>query len=233
MATRLRLLTLNDNLREPFSEADMDAGFDLGRERRATLLPIALAFPVAIALWLAVAYLVPLPDWIEGVPARLLFALKCVCVAALFCLATGVEAVAHERLVSPAIDPLRGYETRRFRVNQRYLQNTLEQFVLHAAGLCGLAVYVARPGPVLATTVVWIAARAAFWIGYHRGSAQRAYGAPGLALSLIVLLYVCARFGFELAGVVGAVIVIVAFLAIEALLFCATRSDKLPGHEQS
>jgi hypothetical protein len=204
----------------------MDTGFDLSRERRAAMLSIALAVPVAIALWFLVAYLVPLPEWIEGVPARLLFALKCVSVAALFCLGTGVEAVAHERLVSPAIDPLRGYETRRLRVNQRYLQNTLEQFVLYAVGLFGLAVYVAHPGPVLATTVVWMVARAAFWIGYHRGSAQRAYGAPGLALSLAVLLYVCARFGFELAGTVGAVAPIVLFLAIEAVLFWGTRSPE-------
>lgn len=204
----------------------MDPGFDLGRERRATMLPIIVAFPVAIALWLAAAYLLPLPAGIEGVPARVLFALKCISAAALFCLATGAEAVAHERLQSPAIDPLRGYETRRLRVNQRYLQNTLEQFVLFAVGLCGLAVDVARPGPVAATTVVWIAARAAFWIGYHRGSAQRAYGAPGLALSLIVLLYVCARFGFELGGIAGAAVPIVLFVAIEAVLFWRTRSPE-------
>jgi hypothetical protein len=203
----------------------MDTGIDLRRQRRATMLPIVLSAPAALALWLAIAYLAPMP-WVEGAPARLLLALKCVCVAALFCLGTGVEAVAHERLASPAIDPLAGYETRRMRVNQRYLQNTLEQFVLFAVGLCGLAVYVASPGPVVATTVVWIVARAAFWIGYHYGSALRAYGAPGLALSLIVLLYVAARFGFELAGPVGAVVAVVLFLVIEGFLFWATRSPE-------
>lgn len=201
----------------------MDAGVDLTRERRATMLPIAIAIPVAIVLWLAVAYLLPLPPGIEGIPARLLFALKCLCVAALFCLATGVEAVAHERLQSPAIDPLGGYATRRLRVNQHYLQNTLEQFVLYAVGLCGLAVYSVHAGPVAATTVVWMVARFAFWIGYHRGTAQRAYGAPGFALTLIVLLYDCARFGLDLAGPVGAVVVILLFLAIEAVLFWGTR----------
>jgi|SRR6185437_4144417 uncharacterized MAPEG superfamily protein len=206
----------------------MDSGFDLHRNRRATMLPIALSAPVALALWLVVAYLAPMP-WVEGVPARLLLALKCACVAALFCLATGVEAVAHERLMSPAIDPLAGYETRRMRVNQRYLQNTIEQFVLFAVGLCGLAVYVASPGPVVATTVVWIVARVAFWIGYHRGFAQRAYGAPGLVLSLIVLLYVVACFGFELAGIVGAIVPIVLFLIIEAVLFLSTRSREPLG----
>jgi hypothetical protein len=61
--------------------------------------------------------------------------------AVLFCLVLGVEAVAHERLSSPAFDPLAGFETRRFRVNQRYLQNTLEQFIVFAVGLFGLAAH--------------------------------------------------------------------------------------------
>jgi hypothetical protein len=34
------------------------------------------------------------------------FTLKCYCVAVLFCLVAGVEAVAHERLSEPAFDPL-------------------------------------------------------------------------------------------------------------------------------
>jgi hypothetical protein len=43
----------------------------------------------------------------------MLFALKCFCPVALFCLVTGVEAVAHDRLFSAAFDPLSGFETRR------------------------------------------------------------------------------------------------------------------------
>jgi hypothetical protein len=89
-------------------------------------------------------------------------------------------------------------------------------------GLFGLAAY--SPNgyamrAVLATTVVWILARFAFWIGYHRSAAMRGLGAPGMALSMIVLLYVAGRVGFEVGGFVGAVVPVAAFLAIEAILF--------------
>jgi hypothetical protein len=53
------------------------------------------------------------------------------------------------------------------RINLRYLQNTLEQLVLFMPGVLGLAVYCSDGGSmraVAATTVVWIAARIAFWI---------------------------------------------------------------------
>jgi hypothetical protein len=76
---------------------------------------------------------------------------------------------------------------------------------------------------VAATTVVWIVFRVAFWIGYHFGSLQRAIGAPGMAQSMLVLLYVCASFGFEIAGTAGAVAVLAVFGAVEAFLFRATR----------
>jgi uncharacterized MAPEG superfamily protein len=144
----------------------------------------------------------------------------------LFCLVTSVEAVAHERLSLAAFYPLSGFETRRLRVNQRYLQNTLEQTLVFAAALFGLAAYCpdgAAMRAVPATTIVWILARFAFWIGYHRSAAMRGLGAPGMALSLIVLLYVAGRIGYEVGGPVGAAVPIVAFLAIEAYLFRATR----------
>jgi hypothetical protein len=46
---------------------------------------------------------------------------------------------------------------------------------------------------------------------------------PGMALSLIVLLYVAGRIGYELGGIAAAAVPVIAFLAIEACLF-ATRS---------
>ena len=74
-----------------------------------------------------------------------------------------------------------------------------------------------------ATTAVWILNRFAFWIGYHRSAAMRGLGAPSMAIGLIVLLYVVARIGDDLAGGAGAAIAIGAFLAIEAVLFWKTR----------
>jgi hypothetical protein len=49
-------------------------------------------------------------------------------------------------------------------------------------------------------TVVWILARFAFWIGYHGSAAMRGIGAPGVAMTLLILIYVVSRFGFDLAG---------------------------------
>src|ERR1700761_9205548 len=116
-------------------------GFNLAKQRRATMAPIAVSFPVAGALWFGTVYALPPIAGMDTLPDRLVFAVKCIAVAVLFCLVMGVEAVAHERLRSPAIDPLSGYETRRMRVNLRYLQNTLEQSVIFVPGLLGLAAY--------------------------------------------------------------------------------------------
>jgi uncharacterized MAPEG superfamily protein len=151
--------------------------------------------------------------------------------AVLFCLVTGIEAVAHERLSSPAFDPLSGFETQRLRIDQRYLQNTLEQIVVFGAALFGLAAYATGGSAmrtVLATAVVWVLMRFAFWIGYHFSAAMRGLGAPGVALNLIVLLYVAGRVGYEVGGAIGAAVPIVAFLAIEAFLFRATLPRKEP-----
>jgi hypothetical protein len=203
-----------------------DGGFI--RQRRDGMIAIAAAMPVALLVWLAIVYFAPPLAGMDSLSARMLFALKCYCIAVLFCLVTGVEAVAHERLSSPAFDPLAGFETRRLRVNQRYLQNTVEQTLVFGAALFGLAAY-SPDGPairaVLATTIVWMLARFAFWIGYHRSAAMRGLGAPGMALSMIVLLYVAARIGYDVGGFVGVPIPVVAFLVIEAFLFRATRSS--------
>jgi uncharacterized MAPEG superfamily protein len=203
------------------------------RERRSGMIAIGAAMPVALLLWVGITYLSPPLAGMDTIGGRMLFALKCFCLAVLFCLVTGVEAVAHERLFSAAFDPLSGFETRRLRVNQRYLQNTLEQTLVFAAALFGLAAYCpdgSAMRAVLATTVVWILARFAFWIGYHQSTAMRGLGAPGMALSLIILLYVAGRIGYEVSGLVGAAVPILGFVAIEAYLFRATRPLPSANH---
>ena len=202
---------------------------DFRRQRAVGIAGIAVASLFALALWLGVDSLMSPLQGMDSLGARMLLTLKCFCVALLFCLVTGVEAVAHERLTSPAFDPLVGYETHRLRINQRYLQNTVEQIIVFAASLFGLAAYCpdgASMRAVVATTVVWIVARAAFWLGYHRSAAMRGLGAPGMALSMIVLLYVTSRFGHEIAGTVGAIVPLAMFFAVEAVLFWGTRPVK-------
>lgn len=202
---------------------------DFSRQRTVGIVDIAIASLLASGLWLAVDHFMsPLPG-MDTLGARMLLTLKCCCAAVLFCLVTGVEAVAHERLTSPAFDPLVGFETRRLRINQRYLQNTVEQIIVFAAALFGLAAYCpdgSSMRAVVATTMLWIVARGAFWIGYHHSAALRGLGAPGMAISMIVLLYVTSRFGYEIAGTAGAIAPLVVFFAIEAVLFWGTRPLK-------
>jgi hypothetical protein len=206
---------------------DGAAGGDWRDQRRTGVTAIAATMVLAAALWFGIRYLAPEIPGMESLAARMIFTLKCCCLAVLFTLVTGVEAVAHERLQSPAFDPLAGFETRRLRVNLRYLQNTLEQIIVFMAGLFGLAAYSPDGDSmraVPATTIVWVLARLAFWIGYHRSAAMRGLGAAGMAMSLLVLLYVAGRIGFELGGNAGMVAILAAFLLFEGLLFWTTRA---------
>ncbi len=198
---------------------------DFRRQRRAGIVYIAIGAVGAIGVWVAITRFLPPLAGLDTLSARMLFTVKCWAVSLLFSLVLGVESVAHERLSSPAFDPLAGYETRRLRVNQRYLQNTLEQTVVFTAALFGLACYCssgAAMRAVVAASLTWTLARLAFWIGYHHSAAGRGLGAPGMVLSMILLVYVGARFGDELAGPIGAAAVVAAFLAAEAFLFWAT-----------
>jgi hypothetical protein len=198
-------------------------------ERAKGMLGIAAALIPSAALWYGIRFNAPLLEGMDEPVVRLIFALKCAALAVLFTLVLGIEAVAHERLVSPAFDPLAGHETRRLRVNQRYLQNTLEQAMVFVVGLLGLAVYLGdgnQMRAVLATAVVWVLGRWAFWAGYHLSSTWRALGAPSMLLGQLVLGYVGLRVGHDVAGKAGAAAVLVAFLLFEALLFWKTATKQ-------
>lgn len=204
----------------------MDSTDDWRRERKQGIAAIAVSNVLSIVVWIALYRFLPPLSGLEELGARMLVALKCLALATLFALVAGVEAVAHERFQSAAFDPLSGHQTKRLQVNLRYLQNTLEQTLIFAVGLFGLAAFLASGEAmraVPATTIVWTVNRYAFWVGYHKSAAMRALGAPSMAISLIMLLYVAARIGYEIAGSLGAAITIGLYLAIEAVLFWKTR----------
>ena len=187
-------------------------------QRRTTIGGIALSAIATAAIWYGLYRFLPAPGSAEALQT----ALACGAVAALLTLMAGVEAVAHERLVTPAIDPLAGFETRRMRVNLRYLQNTLEQFVIFAAGLMALSAY-ATPRILVIITIVWVLMRWAFWVGYHKSPLLRGWGAPGMVQSILVLLYVAYRFGADAYGALAGYALVGVFLALEALLFWAVN----------
>ena len=99
-------------------------------------------------------------------------------------------------------------------------------------GLFGFALY-SEGGDgmraVEATARCWILFRFAFWIGYHWSATMRSLGVAGVALSLILLIYVVARISFDLGGTIAAVTVLSVFSAIEAVLFWTTRFRNEPA----
>ena len=199
---------------------------DWRAQRRSGMVGIGIATVISAAVWVGLIELIPPVPGSESLSARLLVAFKCIAVATLFCLVAGIEAVAHERLQSPAFDPLAGYEDRRLQVNQRYLQNTLEQLVVFAVGLLGLAAYCADGAAmrfIPATSAVWVLARFAFWIGYHRSAALRGLGVPSMMIGLVMLLYVVGHIGFDVAGARGAMAMLIPFAGLEWILFWKTR----------
>jgi hypothetical protein len=202
------------------------AELDWRVQRKSGMGAIAASMAVSLAVWIALWQFLPPHGGMEDLGARMVVALKCVAAATLFCFVAGIEAVAHERLQSNAFDPLQGHQTERLKVNLRYLQNTLEQLIVFAVGLFGLAAYLDSGSAmriVVASTIVWILNRFAFWIGYHRGAAMRGLGAPSMVIGLLMLLYVVARIGGDIAGNAGMIIAIALFLALEAVLFLKTR----------
>ncbi len=184
------------------------------RQRLISSAGIAAGTAATAALWFALLSFLPPPATANA----FVTALACCAIAALLTLMAGVEAVAHERLVTPAIDPLAGADSPRMRVNQRYLTNTVEQFIVFAAGLLTLSFY-AAPRTLVIVTIVWVITRWAFWLGYHRSPLLRGIGVPGMAQSLIVLLYAVYRFAFDAYGKSTAIALLVAFGLIEAFLF--------------
>ena len=196
------------------------------QQRRKLILGMVFALPIAIILWLTLFYFIPPISGMEDPIARLFLAISCICLAVLFCFFMGIEAVSHERLFSEAINPLLGKESKRLQINLRYLQHTLEQLILFIPGLLALAYICDTPTTikaVVATTVVWIVARFAFWIGYHISPDYRAPGLISMITSLVMLIYVTTIFIYDITGIIGVVILLFLFVAIEAYLVFVTH----------
>lgn len=194
---------------------------DIAASRRRMLLSIIVVVPVTLLAWLALYALTPPISGADQPIDRLGYGLGWLGIATLLTLVSGIEAVAHERLFTPAINPLAGAESSRLKVNLRYLQNTLEQLAIFAPALLLLAWQSAdgeQLRAVTATAVVWIALRFVFWIGYHKSHELRTPGLVGMIMTMVVLAIGVARFGYEWAGWLGAVAPLLIFGAMEAYL---------------
>jgi hypothetical protein len=179
---------------------------------RYGVVVMTVAVSIAVAIWKA-AFLIPLrvPALVTNGGEVLASSVALACVLTLLLM---IESVAHERLVSDSFNPLSQRDSQRLQINQRVLQNTLEQLPLFGAGIAMICwLYPLEPAfrATLAATAVFILSRWVFWIGYHIGPQHRIAGLVGSIQSLIVLLVTLAVLGWRLGGTLGATSVITVF----------------------
>jgi len=160
------------------------------RDQRMVLTGAASGIlSMLLGTWL-IYRLLPAPGDAAAVGDRIGYALRWMALAALPLFAM-VAAIGNARFLSEAIDPTRGAEDRKTLINGRVADNTVQQFVLFAAG--SLALAASLPAGQLkligAAAIVFVIARLAFWIGYRIDPLYRAFGFASTAyLNLGVLL---------------------------------------------
>jgi hypothetical protein len=194
---------------------------------RYSVVVMTAAVFSAVAIW-EMAFRVPL-----SVPAFVTnggeVVASSIALASVLTLLLMIESVAHERLVSDSFNPLAQGESRRLEINQRVLQNTLEQLPLFGVGvamICWLYPLEEAFRAVLAATIVWVLSRWAFWIGYHIGPQHRIAGLVGSAQSMIVLLGTLALLGWRLGGYLVAMFVISVFSIGELVIINGLRGRR-------
>jgi hypothetical protein len=164
-----------------------------------TTVLLTLAFATALHLWVVP----PLHGPVDAA-ARILLAARCLGVAVLPLL-VAVFIVMRTRLWGGAHNPLLGEEEERLRIHIRVLHNTLEQFVLFAAGVfaCAASVPAEHLHILPIATGLFVLGRAVFWWGYLRPGFVIAR-APGVAVTIAVTFpLVIVGAAFSLRALVG------------------------------
>ena len=91
----------------------------------------------------------------------------------------GIVRIASMRFFTTAMDPLSGKGEYLIAVDTRYLQNTLEQFLLSVTGHVILSTYLSahmQSRAVPSLVVIFVTGRVLFYVGYSQSSVKRAAG---------------------------------------------------------
>ena len=158
----------------------------------ASLSLIGLA--VAALGWWAIAGAIAVPRGASSMAFRLGLALAAL-LPAVMVLAAMILAQMLLRFATSAFDPLAGRDGRLLHLNQRVIQNTVEQLAVLAPALLAWAAgaeAAAMPW-VIALAFVFAAARLVFWIGYLIDPVGRAVGMAPSAVAALVALGAAAR----------------------------------------
>jgi uncharacterized MAPEG superfamily protein len=159
-------------------------------ERARKLVAIGASTGVAfmVGALIGLSKLMPGLAFSADAGERLAFAVKWIALAAapLFIV---IITIGNARFKSEAIDPTARQEDRSMIIDGRVAANTLEQFALFSAAI--LAVAATSRGSQLSivssATIVFLIARAAFWIGYRINPLYRAAGFASTAYLNVIL----------------------------------------------
>jgi uncharacterized MAPEG superfamily protein len=172
--------------------------FDLAGARRKSVIGLVIGSLVGWAVFLLIFGLFAAPA-AAGKADRLGFAAQWLLLVALLILGMTV-IIAISRNFSPAIDPTLNQEPRCLDISRRVLTNTVEQGLIFA--LLALAVAAAAPagslGVLAALTVMFVASRIVFWIGYLAGPYYRSFGVMGMQINMVMAVWaVIAVLGYQ------------------------------------
>jgi hypothetical protein len=149
------------------------------------------------SVWILAATL-PTPSVAGMLADRLAYALRAN-VFALLPLFIMIATVGNSRFLSEAIDPTRHAESRSMEIDGRVVDNTLQQNFVFAIASLALSTLVPSQHlqVVWACAIVFVVARACFWLGYRLDPLYRAPGMAATAyLNLGMIAYVLfAAFG--------------------------------------
>jgi hypothetical protein len=146
---------------------------------------------MALSVWFLTYALVP-PAIADALGERLAYALGAN-VLAIVPLFVMLIVVGNARFLSEAIDPTRGAESRSMQIDGRVADNTLQQTFVFAVASLALSTLVPLQHlqVVWACAIVFVLARAVFWIGYRINPLYRAPGMSATAyMNLGMILYV-------------------------------------------
>jgi hypothetical protein len=149
---------------------------------------------MSLSVWL-LAKALPAPSVSGLLQERLAYALPAN-VFAMLPLFILLVTIANSRFLSEAIDPTRRAESRSMEIDGRVADNTLQQNFVFAVGSLALSTLVPLQHlqVVWACAIIFVVARACFWLGYRLNPLYRAPGMAATAyMNLGIIAYVLFR----------------------------------------
>ena len=153
---------------------------------------------MALSVWLLTTVL-PIPEIADTLAERLAYALRAniVAIVPFFVM---IITVGNSRFLSEAIDPTRRAESRSMEIDGRVADNTLQQTFVFAIASLSLSTIVPlhHLQVIWACAIVFVIARAAFWLGYrlnplYRAPGMSATGYMNLGMILYLLFHMFVR----------------------------------------